>query len=61
MIFPILIVYTQIGIQPYCTLNKQDKKIECNYESKEACEGYRESNEICIENPKIKHDIKYGK
>jgi len=43
-----------IGTQPYCTIDLQTKQIECNYESLDVCEGYRASNERCIENPNFK-------
>ena len=54
MILPIIAIYIQIGTQPWCTLNKMEKRIECNYESQDVCEGYRQSNEICIKNKDYK-------
>ena len=43
--------FNQVGVQPYCTVNEQEKIIVCNYESKNSCEGYRATEEYCIVNP----------
>ena len=43
-----------IGVQPWCTLDKSTKEVQCNYESKDACEAYRQSSERCIPNPNFK-------
>lgn len=52
--FFLLVSYHLIGVQPWCTLNKSEQSIQCNYESQDACEGYRESQEICVPNPNLK-------
>lgn len=40
-----------IGIQPWCTFDSKTQSMQCNYENRDACEGYRESSEICLTNP----------
>lgn len=49
-----LLLATLIGTQPYCTVNLDTQKIECNYENIDACLMYREENELCIANPNLK-------
>ena len=43
-----------IGVQPWCTVDKNTKQTQCNYESKGACEAYRQDSEHCIQNPNLK-------
>ena len=46
----------KVGVQPWCTLDKVTGRVECNYESEEACETYRQSNEYCVQNPQPNND-----
>jgi hypothetical protein len=50
LVISFVISLNKIGIQPWCT-EDNNEQIECNYESKEACETYRMSDEKCIPNP----------
>lgn len=52
--FLLLTALHLIGVQPWCNYNKNDKTMQCNYESKSACEAYTEGTETCLPNPNFK-------
>lgn len=41
----------KIGIAAWCNVNRTDGTVQCNYDTKDECEGYRASDEYCIRNP----------
>jgi hypothetical protein len=44
----------KIGIAAWCTVNRTDGSIQCNYDTQADCEGYRASDELCQVNPDYK-------
>lgn len=41
----------KVGIAAWCTVNKIDGTVQCNYNTKQECEDYRASDEKCEKNP----------
>jgi len=44
-----LIPSNKVGVAAWCTVS--NKTVECNYETKEDCETYRQTDERCVPNP----------
>lgn len=42
--------HAKVGTAAWCTVNKTDGTVQCNYKTKDDCETYRESDEQCIAN-----------
>lgn len=42
--------YGHVGVAAWCTVGKDKVIIECNYNTKEECEGYRQEDEVCKQN-----------
>lgn len=52
VLFALVVVhFNRVGVAQWCAVDKDAKTIQCNYESEEACEGYREKGEFCRSNP----------
>jgi hypothetical protein len=43
--------FNRVGVAQWCNINRSEKTIQCNYESKEACESYLGKGEFCQSNP----------
>lgn len=41
----------KVGVAAWCTVNKTDGTVQCNYNTKQECEDYRASDEKCEKNP----------
>lgn len=40
-----------VGVAAWCTVNKVDGTVQCNYNTKQECEDYKASDETCQKNP----------
>jgi len=42
---------SDVDVSAWCTVNKIDGTVQCEYNTKDDCETYRQVDETCVQNP----------
>lgn len=51
MMAGLLLLSHMVGVQPWCTWD--GNALECNYETRDVCETYRQGGETCVPSPNL--------